>query len=135
MSIIGQDNSFVKAFLIVIAISAFILLCSIMLHLLCKKSRNINSNSWWYVFKCALLTVGVSFTITSLLILSVGIQDKVQIVKVSDKAYIEEVIHPEYNAKIIEMKDDYIVVSISESEIKDIEKQVALKQLLNKTKE
>lgn len=130
MTIIGQDNSFVKACLIMVAIGVFCLLGSLISHLFYKKSYDIYS--MWCFARLALFIVGTAFTITFLLVLSVGIRDKVQIVKVSDKAYMKEILHDEYGAKIIEIKNDYIVVSIPESEIKKVELQVKLEQLLDK---
>lgn len=135
MTIIGQDHSMIKPCLILIAVGVLLLLCSLSFHLLERKHRSKTQTfivpNGWYAVKMLCLFFGMSFVFcfgTGLIALP-----DTQIVKVSDKAYIDEVVHDSYGNKITDIQDNYIIAKISKSDIKDIEKQVKLKQILNKT--
>lgn len=136
MTIIGQDHSIINPFLILMAVGVLLLLCSLLFHLLERKHRSETQTfivpNGWYAVKMLCLFFGMSFVFcfgAGLIALS-----DTQIVKVSDKAYIDEVVHGSYGNKITDIQDNYIIAKISKSDIKDIEKQVKLNRLLNKTK-
>lgn len=131
MTIIGSDNRLCILFWVVLVIGILLLALGIFYLILCKKQKAPSSAN----FRISLLfALGLIYILIAVIPIIVEGGIKLNVVKVSDGKYIEEIIN-NYPLSINEVHDDYLIVKISNSEMSQIRKNVKLNELRNKIKE
>lgn len=131
MTIIGNDNRLCIVFWVALVVGILLLVLGIFYFMLCKKQKMPSTAG---IMVSLLFALGLMFILTAVIPLICEGGMTLNIVKVSDEKYIEEVLdnHP---LSINEVHDDYLIVKISNSEMSQIRKNVKLNELRNKIKE
>lgn len=131
MTIIGNDNGLCILFWITIAIGVLLLSVGIIYYIFCKKQKMPSTAG---IATTLLFVSGLICILTAVIPIIVEGGIKLNVVKVSDGKYIEEIID-NYPLSINEVHDDYLIVKISNSEMSQVRKNVKLNELRNKIKE
>lgn len=131
MTIIGNDNRLCIVFWVVLVVGILLLVLGIFYFMLCKKQKMPSTAG---IMVSLLFALGLMFILTAVIPLICEGGMTLNIVKVSDGKYIEEVLD-NYPLSINEVHDDYLIVKISNSEMSQIRKNVKLTELRNKIKE
>lgn len=131
MTIIGNDNILWILFWVALVVGILFFVLGIFYFMLCKKQKMSSAVS----IEASLLFVpGLMFILIAVIPLICEGSMTLNIVKVSDGKYIEEVLD-NYPLSINEVNDDYLIVKMSNSEMSQIRKNVKLNELRNKIKE